>query len=177
MSASGFRRVKVVNEKYNGQLRVSVVFRECDLISSHHMRYSQIINNRESGSNWGGGDGKLNLNLSSSASSSSTHTNKEETTKTWNWNNFIVPGATIIKPKASQVYSVLNDKPIHYVTIIDPDRNLLFCEHFPTDSCLIMINSDGQPVPDEDFQEEFNKYQSGYLLWQKTLKSGSVLDF
>ena len=170
---STFRRIKIVNSS-TMNLRVAVVFRDCDLISSHQMRslhtsYS-VSSGGASGSKTGGsfGFGPLSASASnesscsSSSSSSSSYDKKSEDTTAWHWSNFIVPGALIMRGGTSQIFSVLNDKPIHYITITDPVGNQLMCEHFPTDALLVNINTHGMPVPEVEEEDRFARLDAKY---------------
>ena len=155
------RRIKIVNSSAH-ELRVAVVFRECDLISSHSLRsasYSQSTSNSSNRAGSGSvGYGGLSASASSSSggvtSQSSSSSSTADDTLTWNWNNFIIPGSVLMDSGDTQIFSVPIDKPIHYLTIINTRDNKLICEHFPTDATNLTLNQKGMPVPDINFEDE-----------------------
>ena len=181
---SACRRVKIANSSPMN-LRVAVVFRECDLISSHQMRSLHTSNSVSSGGSFGSktggsfGFGAFSASASnersssSSSSSSSSYDKKSENTTAWNWSQFIVPGAIIMWAGTSQIFSVPNDKPIHYITITDPVGNQLMCEHFPTDALLININTAGTPVPAIDEEDRYTILDKKYQRLRNWIKTNA----
>lgn len=153
------RRVKITNN-YKNDLRIAVVFREIDLISSHNMRYSHITNSSNTNINANVGFGKNIAGCSTTKSNAFSSENKSEDTLQWKWNDFIIPGMVIVKPNTFQIYTVLNDKPIYYITVIDHINDVLIAEHFPTDATEIIIDKKGSIEVNVNINDEIIKLET-----------------
>ena len=148
-------RAVIITNTSDMELRVAVVFRECDLISSQDVRRVAMSYSSSRGSETSGQAGFDKLSGSFTAkresSYSSSTENHNESKYEFHWNDFIVPGSVIMKPKTKQRFTVINDKPVHYLTIVDPKGDRILCEHLPTDATRITINEYGLPdIPDDD---------------------------